>query len=178
MIKSITLIKRKPGLSREEFIKYYEEVHVPLSLKHFPTFRRYVRNYVVAPFGTEEPDFDCIMEVWFDDAEGAQAVSDALGGIVLWAVTKQSWGGSFVKTKRSSWIEVIESPSLLMRGFRNKETASGISAIVCLQPATWLWGANLVSLSIQPGYDQQKALTSIRRKATLIDAGLSSIAHE
>ena len=80
MLKSITLIKRKPGLSREEFIKHYEEVHVPLSLKHFPTFRRYVRNYVVAPFGTEEPDFDCIMEVWFDDVEGAQAVSDALGG--------------------------------------------------------------------------------------------------
>jgi uncharacterized protein (TIGR02118 family) len=80
MIKSMTLIKRKPGLSREEFIKYYEEVHVPLSLKHFPTFRRYVRNYVVVPFGTEEPDFDCIMEVWFDDVEGAQAVSDALGG--------------------------------------------------------------------------------------------------
>ena len=49
-----------------------------------------MRNYVVVPFGTEEPDFDCIMEVWFDDVEGAQAVSDALGGTVPWVVTKQS----------------------------------------------------------------------------------------
>jgi uncharacterized protein (TIGR02118 family) len=80
MIKSITLIKRKPGLSQEEFIKHYEEVHVPLSLKHFPTFKRYVRNYVIVPPGAEEPGFDCIMEIWFDDMEGAKAVSDALGG--------------------------------------------------------------------------------------------------
>jgi len=79
MIKSIALIKRKPGLSREEFIKHYEEVHAPLALKHFPTFKRYVRNYVITVPGTEEPDFDCITEFWFDDIEGAMAVTEALG---------------------------------------------------------------------------------------------------
>ena len=79
MIKSMTLIKRKPGLSREEFIQHYEEVHAPLALKHFPTFKRYVRNYVIALPGTEEPDFDCITEFWFEDIEGAMAVTEALG---------------------------------------------------------------------------------------------------
>jgi len=79
MIKSMTLIKRKPGLSREEFITHYEEVHAPLALKHFPTFKRYVRNYVIAPPDAEEPDFDCITEIWFDDIEGAMAVTEALG---------------------------------------------------------------------------------------------------
>ena len=80
MVKVITLIKRKPGLSREEFIKHYEEVHAPLGLKHFPTFRRYARNYVITPPGAEEPDFDCITEIWYDDMDGARAVTNALGG--------------------------------------------------------------------------------------------------
>ncbi len=79
MIKSMTLIKRKPGLSREEFIKHYEEVHAPLALKHFPTFKRYVRNYVITLPGAEEPEFDCITEIWFGDIEGAMAVTEALG---------------------------------------------------------------------------------------------------
>ena len=79
MIKSMTLIKRKPGLSREEFIQHYEEVHAPLALKHFPTFTRYARNYVITLPGAEEPDFDCITEIWFDDIEGAMAVTEVLG---------------------------------------------------------------------------------------------------
>ena len=79
MIKSMALIKRKPGLSREEFIQHYEEVHAPLALKHFPTFKRYVRNHIIALPGTEEPDFDCITEIWFEDKEGAMAVTEALG---------------------------------------------------------------------------------------------------
>jgi uncharacterized protein (TIGR02118 family) len=79
MIKSMTLIKRKPGLSREEFIQHYEEVHAPLALKHFPTFARYARNYVITLPDAEEPDFDCITEIWFDDIEGAMAATEALG---------------------------------------------------------------------------------------------------
>ena len=79
MIKSIALISKKPGLSQEEFIKHYEEVHAPLALKHLPTFRKYVRNYIIAFPGTPEPDFDCVTEFWFDDIEGAMAVQEALG---------------------------------------------------------------------------------------------------
>jgi len=75
MIKGMSLIKRKPGLSREEFSRHYEEVHVPLALRHFP-FKRYVRNYVITPPGIEEPDFDCITEVWFDTMEDCQAAAE------------------------------------------------------------------------------------------------------
>lgn len=63
MVKSVTLIKRKPGISRDEFIWHYEEVHVPLALKHF-SFDRYVRNHIIPP-GIEETKFDCITEIWF-----------------------------------------------------------------------------------------------------------------
>ena len=61
MIKAISLLKRKPGISLEEFSKHYEEVHVPLAMRHFP-FKRYARNYVASP-GAEELGFDCITEV-------------------------------------------------------------------------------------------------------------------
>lgn len=76
MIKTIELVKRKPGLSREEFSKYYEEVHAPLALKYFSTFKRYVRNHIITPPGGEEPGFDCITEIWLDNMEDVQAVLD------------------------------------------------------------------------------------------------------
>ena len=59
--------------SREEFLKHYEEVHAPLALKHLPSIKRYVRNYVVTRPGVEEPGFDCITEIWFDNMEGLQS---------------------------------------------------------------------------------------------------------
>jgi uncharacterized protein (TIGR02118 family) len=79
MVKEIVFIKRKQGLSREKFYRHYEEVHTPLVVKYFPTIKRYVRNYIIAALGTEEPDFDCITEVWYDSMEGFQALSDAYG---------------------------------------------------------------------------------------------------
>ena len=48
MIKTIAMIRRKPGISREDFIRHYEEVHAPLGQKHFG-FARYVRNYGETP---------------------------------------------------------------------------------------------------------------------------------
>jgi uncharacterized protein (TIGR02118 family) len=76
MIKAISLLKRKRGISLEEFCKHYEEVHVPLAMKHFP-FKRYARNYIASP-GSEELGFDCVTEVWFEtmaDCEAAAAFS-------------------------------------------------------------------------------------------------------
>lgn len=81
MLKSVEMIKRKPGLSREEFRRYYEEVHAPLAVKHFGRYyARYVRNYVRRHVRGEEPQFDCITEIWFKDARAAQSLVDDLGG--------------------------------------------------------------------------------------------------
>ncbi len=79
MIKTISFSARKPGLSHEDFVRHYEENHAPLALKHFTTFRKYVRNYSVAMPGADEPGFDCITEFWFDDIEGALKVQEILG---------------------------------------------------------------------------------------------------
>jgi uncharacterized protein (TIGR02118 family) len=73
MIKAISLLKRKPGISLEEFSKHYEEVHVPLAMKHFP-FKRYARNYLSGA-DAEQLGFDCITEVWFETMEDCEAAA-------------------------------------------------------------------------------------------------------
>ena len=66
MVKTIALIKKKAGISREEFVKHYEEVHAPLALKHLPMIKKYVRNHICKNPGSEGSDFDCITELWMD----------------------------------------------------------------------------------------------------------------
>jgi uncharacterized protein (TIGR02118 family) len=75
MIKGMSLVKRKPGLTLEQFARHYEEAHAPLALKHFP-FKRYVRNYVSKSDDAEEPWFDCVTEVWFETMEDCQAAAE------------------------------------------------------------------------------------------------------
>jgi uncharacterized protein (TIGR02118 family) len=74
MIKAISFLTRKPGISHEEFIRHYEEVHVPLAMKHFP-FKRYARNYIVGGPEASGLDFDCITEVWFETMEDCETAA-------------------------------------------------------------------------------------------------------
>jgi uncharacterized protein (TIGR02118 family) len=73
MVKQIELIKRKQGLSPQEFSSHYEEVFAPLMLRSSPTIKRYVRNYVARTLAGGEPNFDCVTELWFDNVEGLEA---------------------------------------------------------------------------------------------------------
>jgi uncharacterized protein (TIGR02118 family) len=75
MIKAISLLKRKSGVTLEEFAMHYEEIHVPLAMKHFP-FKKYVRNYVSKAEDSDEPWFDCITEVWFETMEDCQSAAE------------------------------------------------------------------------------------------------------
>jgi len=67
-VKAIALLKKKPGLSREEFIEHYEKEHAPLILQHSSGIRRYLRNHVL-PLGEEDPPFDSLTEIWYGDQE-------------------------------------------------------------------------------------------------------------
>lgn len=72
MIKTIAFLKRKAGLSREAFIRYYETRHAPLILSIAPQVCDYRRNFlieagaIVAP-GAATPDFDVVTELWYPD---------------------------------------------------------------------------------------------------------------
>ena len=72
MIKSIALLKKKAGLSREEFIDYYENRHSVLILSLLPGIAKYQRNFVDLDgaflFPDAAPiDFDSVTEMEFAD---------------------------------------------------------------------------------------------------------------
>lgn len=78
MIKCIALIKRRAGLTHQEFMDYYENRHAPLARRYLSAAVHYERRYL-------EPDtlgyqaesgvatgmeyFDCMTELWFDDRD-------------------------------------------------------------------------------------------------------------
>lgn len=68
LFKILIFLKRRPGMSRDEFLAYYEGVHSKLCEKYASGASRYVRRYVT-PVDTQaqELDFDVITELWFED---------------------------------------------------------------------------------------------------------------
>jgi uncharacterized protein (TIGR02118 family) len=68
MIKSITLAYRKPGLSKEEFYRYWKEQHGPLAARLMPGARKYVQNHFIQAPGYQF-EADGIVEMWYDDLE-------------------------------------------------------------------------------------------------------------
>ncbi len=65
--KLAILLKKKEGLTDQEFAKYLVETHAPLA-KQMPGLRRYVVNVVRRP-PNKEPDYHGIVELWFDDVD-------------------------------------------------------------------------------------------------------------
>ncbi len=84
MLKVVTLIKRKPGLSMQEFIDAYESGHRLIGERYLrPHASRYVRRFLhpVAVPGHEpasEPPFDVLMEIWFADRAAYEATMEVL----------------------------------------------------------------------------------------------------
>jgi len=68
MIKSISLVHRKAGLSQEEYNRYWKERHGPLAAGMIPGLRKYVQNHFI-----EVPGFEYegsgIVEMWYDTVE-------------------------------------------------------------------------------------------------------------
>lgn len=74
MIKSVSILTRKDGMSVEDFQAYWRDVHAPLVAKT-PGLRRYIISPTLPELYEEEkaPDFDGIAELWYDDREALEA---------------------------------------------------------------------------------------------------------
>ena len=66
MVKAIVGLPKKPGMSNEEFEKYWKEIHGPLCVEMIPGLRRYNQNHMVKGCGVEDEGFG-IAELYFDD---------------------------------------------------------------------------------------------------------------
>lgn len=70
--KILLFMKRRPGMSIEDFRDYYENRHVPLCLKYSGGVARYFRRYLDPQTHAEsgrndELPYDVITELWFDN---------------------------------------------------------------------------------------------------------------
>ncbi len=71
-IKLIAGVKRKSGLTPDEFKNYWYENHASLALEILPkapNVQGYVHNYALAMEGLGEPALDGIGEIWFKDLD-------------------------------------------------------------------------------------------------------------
>ena len=78
MIKLVTLLTKKPGMSREAFIEHYETHHKRIGEKYLSGYAvKYQRRYLrVTDSANHAPDvlpFDVLMEIWFPDQERMDA---------------------------------------------------------------------------------------------------------
>ena len=72
LVKRLSLLQRKPGLSRPLFCAYWRDVHAPMASCHRHV-ARYVQNHVVDDSGSP---FDGIAEFRITDVEGMRADYD------------------------------------------------------------------------------------------------------
>jgi uncharacterized protein (TIGR02118 family) len=80
MVKVITTIRRKEGMSQEEFSRYWEENHGPLIKKILPGVKRYVQNHARKLPGGGEPKIDGVVEIWFEDMDAWRKAAEFFEG--------------------------------------------------------------------------------------------------
>ena len=78
MVKRISLLTRKEGMSKEEFLRHWND-HLPIS-HDVPGLRRYVLSHIISepqradvPLKWELGEVDGIAETWFDSQEATDA---------------------------------------------------------------------------------------------------------
>ena len=75
-VKALVFLRKRPDITREQFIDYYENNHVPLIRRLLPTIGEYRRNFLQLDAGKlgahgekpsqEHPGFDVVTEIWFE----------------------------------------------------------------------------------------------------------------
>lgn len=78
MFKMTIFVKRKAGMSYEEFVDYYENNHAVLAARLAPNVRKYVRNYIQPIANANYSDdadgpVDCVTEVWYENEQAFEA---------------------------------------------------------------------------------------------------------
>jgi uncharacterized protein (TIGR02118 family) len=64
-VKMICPIRRRTGMSHDDFVDHWLNRHGPLALRHHPGLIRYVANVVDAPLSPDAPHLDGIGELYF-----------------------------------------------------------------------------------------------------------------
>lgn len=79
MIKSLSLLTRKDGLTHDQFVHHWLTIHAPLA-HAVPGLRRYVQNHIKdertrADIPATNVAVNGIAELWFDDQAALETAS-------------------------------------------------------------------------------------------------------
>ena len=84
MLKVHILSRRKAGMTHEQYVDHWKNVHTQLFASN-PDVKRYVRRYTQCwitgdqPAGPNPGDTDGLVELWFDDIEAFNAFGNSPG---------------------------------------------------------------------------------------------------
>lgn len=68
MTKVIVLLRKKDGISSDDFRRHWRDVHGPIAMR-MPGLKHYVQNHAAG----DDPPYDGIAELWFDSPADMQA---------------------------------------------------------------------------------------------------------
>ena len=119
MIKQLSMMKRHPDLTMEQFIDRYENHHAKFGEILFRKAHRFVRRYVRPernPLTGEvaELDFDVIMEIWWENREDFDECMAAIPKSGLIDQIRES-GASLFASHNNPAFTVSEYDSALER---------------------------------------------------------------
>lgn len=117
MFKVVALVKRRSGMSVEEFRSYYETQHAPLALSYMPKLCRYFRRFVdrqvdAATGEVTEPGYDSVSEFWFASRKDYEETMQQLATPEIKAVMDEDETKLFDRTKMII-LEVDEFESVI-----------------------------------------------------------------
>ena len=73
MIKRLSFLHRKPGMSHEEFIEYWTTTHADIAVD-LPGLRKY---HTSVPLDPDAAPYDGVVELYFDDVDACEAAFDS-----------------------------------------------------------------------------------------------------
>src|SRR6266516_4520476 len=114
MVKLICFVRRKAGMSPEEFHRYWRESHGPLvaSTKSGSHVIRYEQNHrALDDYGREGPsDFDGVTEQWFESVDDLySSLQEDDYRLIAYVFT------DFMDTENIVWI-MTEEPEVVVDG--------------------------------------------------------------
>jgi EthD domain len=118
MVKMVFMLKRKQGLSRADFIQYYESHHRLLGEKYVPNAVRYVRRYlepVPGPWSKPADEFDVLTELWFANQQEADKAMKHLSEPAIHEEIAQDEARLFDRSRSQVYI-ITETESAMPRG--------------------------------------------------------------
>jgi uncharacterized protein (TIGR02118 family) len=105
VVKFVVVLKKRQDFSEEKFQQFFRGVHRPLALK-IPGLLRHVVNFPAADSTRQPPQWDAVVELYFESREEMEAAWRSPAGVAATQDLEE-----FADLSKSTWsiVEVEEN---------------------------------------------------------------------